>query len=166
MGVVGSSGWYAALGVAVNGAGEYRAAESAPFWLPPGGADTRIRGEHRGLAGDEQISERAPVEAFAPAPHQLHEARGGCLGICERVVRLAVHDTQLAAEPLESDRVLQVEELGGQPGGVDVVGVEARADGAPDQPGVERISTVLHQHGALSRNAETAQRQVTRVARR
>ena len=64
-------------------------------------------------------------------------------------MRLAVDHTQLATQALEPDRILEIEELGGEPGGVDVVGVEARSDGPTDQPGVEGVSTVLHEHRAF-----------------
>src|SRR5580704_9211614 len=116
MSMVGSSGWYAALGV---------------LSTPPAGSGTRIgafrccarrrdvdvRGECRRFPGREEVAERAPVEAFTAAPNQLDEAGGGRLGIGQRVMRPAVNHSQLAAQALEPDRVLEIEELGGKPGG-------------------------------------------------
>src|SRR5579863_846334 len=147
MGVVGSCGWYAALpklstAPARTGARIHGLRRSA--WH----CGTGIRGEHRRLACHQEIAERAPIEAFAPSAHKFNKARGSSLGIRERVMGFAVHDAQLTAEPLETNRVLEVEQLGREPGGVDVVGIEAGTDCPPDQPRVERVSAVLHKDGA------------------
>ena len=127
----------------------WRELELGAFRLRARRRDSRVRRECRGFAGNQEIAECPPVETLTPTAYQLHKTGGGGLRIREGVVRFAVHDAQFPAKPLESDRVLQVEELGREPGGIDVVGVKARADGTSDQPGVKRIGTVLHKHGAL-----------------
>src|SRR5580658_1935985 len=95
--VVGSSGWYAALAV-LSTAPARTGSRIGRLW----GASRRrcagVGSEHRWLAGDEQITEGAPVEAFTAATHEFHEARRSGLGICERVMWFAVHHAQLAAQ--------------------------------------------------------------------
>src|SRR5487761_780487 len=127
MSVVGSSGWYAALGVLSTPPARSRA-RLGPFDLRSRWRDADARGERVRHPSHEEVAERGPVEAFAAAPDQFDKTRGGRLRIGEGMVRSAVHHPQLAAQTLESDRVLQVEELRRKPCGVDVVGIEAGSD--------------------------------------
>ena len=126
-----------------------RALDSAPFGCAPGGATPMSAANAGGFPATRRSPSVRQSKRSAAATNQLHETGGGRLRIREGMVRPPVHDAQFAAEPLKPDRVLQVEELGRQPGGVDVVGVEARADGTTDQPSVKSIGAMLHEHRAL-----------------
>ena len=132
-----------------------RGPESGPFAAAPGAEAPRIAGERRRLPSQEQITQGAPVEAFAAAPDQFDEAGRGGLSVGKRVMGSPVRHAEFAAQPLEPDRVLEIEELGREARGVDIVGIEARADGAADQPRVESIRTVFHEYGALREALKT-----------
>jgi hypothetical protein len=148
MSVVGSSGWYAALGV-LSTPPACPSARLGSFWLRARRRDTDVRGECGRFSGNQKIAQGPPVEALTAPTDQLHKTGGGRLRIRQGMVRPAVHNAQFPAEPFKPDRVLQVEELGRKPGGVDVVGVEARADGTTDQSGIKCIGAVLHEHCTL-----------------
>jgi hypothetical protein len=121
---VGSIGWYAVLGVmSTPSARSSRWVHG--FRRASRGLGSSIRGESGRLSDHEQVAECAPSEAIAPAPHQLDETCRGRLGIGERVVRPAMDDAQLPAQPFQADGVTEIEELGGKTGGVQVVRVEA-----------------------------------------
>src|ERR1700722_1463990 len=142
MSVVGSSGWYAALGVLSTPPARSRARDRA-FRRSTRRDHAHIRGKCGGLSGHQEVTEGAPVEALAASLDQLDETRRRRLGVGERVVRLPVHHAQPATEPLEPDGVLEIEELRREPRGVNVVRIEARSDGAPDESRVESIGAVL-----------------------
>src|ERR1700683_1004417 len=154
MGEVGSIGWDAGLGV-LSTAPARPGRRIGTFRTRTGRRCSRVGGEHRWLADHEQVPERPPSEALAAAPYELEEAGCSRLGVSQGMVRLAVADTELPAQPLEPDRVAQIEELGGEAGRVQVVGIEARADRATDQAGVERVRAVLHEQRALCEALET-----------
>ena len=109
----------------------------------------------RRLAIREQIPKCVPAELLAPDAKQSEEARGGCLRISQRVVRTPVRDAQTLAEPLQADGVAQPPHLCGKPRGVDVVRIQRRADRPCDEPSVERVRAVLHEHRALDEAAES-----------
>ena len=75
---------------------------------------------------------------------------------------LAVGHPQLGAQPLQADGVTEVPELAGQTRGVDVVGVEVLARGAPDEPGVEGVGAVLDEHRPGGEAAEAVEHRVRR----
>src|SRR5450755_4324927 len=147
--VVGSSGWYAALGV-LSTAPTRSGARVDPFRGGAGRYRARIGGKDRRLSSDQKVPQGAPVEAFGAAPDQFDETGRSRLRVSQRVVGLAMHDAKLPAEPLQADRVAKVEQLRGKPGGVDVFRVERSPDRTADQPRVECISAVLHQYRTLA----------------
>lgn len=129
---------------------------AAPFIC--GGASCRCgESQWRRLTVGEQVAQRPPAELLAPDPQQADEARRGGLRVGERVVGPAVADAEAVAEALETDRVAQPPDLGGEPGRVYVVRVQRSPDGARDQPGVERVGAVLDEHRPLHEAPEPLQ---------
>lgn len=98
------------------------------------------------LSVRKQVAERLPTKLLASDAQQADEARGRRLRIGERMVRPAMRHSEALTEALEADGVAQPPHLRGEPGRVDVVGIESGADSARDQPRVERVGAVLDEH--------------------
>ena len=97
-----------------------------------------------------QVGNGAPAEALDAAPNQLAQNRRGGLRIPQRGVDGLDPDLQGLHQPCQPRRLAagQLEHKAAQRRGVDHRVLQRPAEAAAEDPGVEGVVAVLHQHGS------------------